>query len=156
MLRAKRPQGGSRTIWLALALVLLGSPLASSPASACSNLVHNVPASAIQALSRGFNLDGWFNQNESPPPSIELLRELRKAGMSHVRLPVPAERVMPRFASKTQRDARLHEIDRALSELLSLGYHVSLDLHPGEQSNRLHQQDPEASLQQNNDNWPRL
>jgi endoglucanase len=76
--------------------------------------------------------------------------------MSHVRLPVPAERVMPRFASKAQRDARLHEIDRALSELLSLGYHVSLDLHPGDQFNRLHQQDAEASLQEMKDTWTDL
>jgi endoglucanase len=134
----------------------LGAPLAFSPASACSHLVHNVPASAIEALSRGFNLDGWFNEKESAPPSIELLRELRKAGMSHIRLPVPAERIMPRFASMADRDAQLLEIDHALSELLSLGYHVSLDLHPGDQFNRLHQQDPEASLQEMKDTWTGL
>jgi endoglucanase len=156
MLRAKRLQGTSRAIRLTIALVLLGSPLAFSPASACSHLVHNVPASVIGALSRGFNLDGWFNEKQSAPPSIELLRELRKAGMSHVRLPVPAERVMPRFASKADRDARLREIDRALSELLSLGYHVSLDLHPGDQFNQLHQQDPEASLQEMKETWTDL
>jgi endoglucanase len=156
MLRAKRLQGTPRATWLTIALVLLGSPLASSPASACSNLVHNVPASAIEALSRGFNLDGWFNEKEWAPPSIELLRELRKAGMSHVRLPVPAERIMPRFASKAERDARLREIDHALSELLSLGYHVSLDLHPGDQFNTLHQQDPEASLQEMKNTWTDL
>ena len=156
MLRAKRPQDTRTAIWLTIALVLLGSPLALDPVSACPHLVHNVPAGAIQALSRGFNLDGWFNAKESAPPSIELLRELRRAGMSHVRLPVPAERVMPRFASKAERDARLQEIDRAVSELLSLGYHVSLDLHPGDQFNRLHQQDPEASLQEMKDTWTDL
>ncbi len=145
-----------KAIRLAFALVLLGSPLASNPASACSNLVHNVPANVIQALSRGFNLDGWFNEKELAPRSIELLRELRKAGMSHVRLPVPAERVMPRFASKADRDARLQEIDLAVSELLSLGYHVSLDLHPGDQFNRLHRQEPEASLQEMKDAWTGL
>jgi endoglucanase len=156
MLSAKRLQGTPRAIWLTIALVLLGSALALNPVSACSHLIHNVPANVIEALSRGFNLDGWFNEKESAPPSIELLRELRKAGMSHVRLPVPAERVMPRFASKAERDALLHEIDRALSELLSLGYHVSLDLHPGDQFNRLHQQDPEASLQEMKDTWTDL
>jgi len=115
-----------------------------------------VPPNVIEALSRGFNLDGWFNEKEPAPPSIELLRELRKTGMSHVRLPVPAERVMPRFASKAERDERLHEIDHALSELISLGYHVSLDLHPGSQFNRLHRQDPEASLQEMKDTWTGL
>src|ERR1700745_1311982 len=123
MLRTKRSQGMLKAISLAFALVLLGSPRASSAASACSHLVHNVPASVIKPLSRGFNLDGWFNEKEPAPPSIELLRDLRKAGMSHVRLPVPADRVMPRFASKAERDERLHEIDLAVSELLSLGYH---------------------------------
>src|SRR5947209_13907422 len=156
MLRAKRLRGTPRAIWLTIALVLLGSPLAFNPASACSHLVHNVPATVIEALSRGFNLDGWFNEKESAPPSIELLRELRKAGMSHVRLPVPAERVMPRFASKADRDARLREVDRALSELLFLGYHVSLDLHPGDQFNRLHRQEPEASLQEMKEAWTGL
>jgi endoglucanase len=156
MLSAKRRQGVPKAIWLTFALVLLGSPLAPDPVSACSQLVHDVPASVIQALSRGFNLDGWFNERDSAPPSIELLRELRKAGMSHVRLPVPAERVMPRYASKAERDERLHQIDLAVSELLSLGYHVSLDLHPGDRFNRLHQQDPEASLQEMKDGWTGL
>jgi endoglucanase len=134
----------------------LGTPLASNPVSACSNLVHSVPANTIEALSRGFNLDGWFNEKEATPPSIELLGELRKAGMSHVRLPVPAERIMPRFASKADRDRRLREIDRAVSELISLGYHVSLDLHPGDQFNRLHRENPEASLQEIKDSWADL
>jgi endoglucanase len=142
--------------WLAFALAILGSPLTPNPVSACSQLIHNVPASVVEALSRGFNLDGWFNEKESAPPSIELLRQLRTAGMSHVRLPVPAERVMPRFASKADREERLREIDHALSELISLGYHVSLDLHPGDQFNRLHRQDRDASMQEMKDSWTDL
>jgi endoglucanase len=145
-----------KAIWLAFALAILGSLLTSNTVSACLHLVHSVPPNVIEALSRGFNLDGWFNETEPAPPSIELLRELRKAGMSHIRLPVPAERVMPRFASKAERDERLHEIDHALSELLFLGYYVSLDLHPGNQFSRLHQQDPEASLQEMKDTWTGL
>jgi endoglucanase len=156
MLRAKRSQGMPKAIWLAFALAILGSLLTSNTVSACLHLVHSVPPNVIEALSRGFNLDGWFNETEPAPPSIELLRELRKAGMSHIRLPVPAERVMPRFASKAERDERLHEIDHALSELIFLGYYVSLDLHPGNQFSRLHQQDPEASLQEMKDTWTGL
>lgn len=156
MLRAKRSQGMPKAIWLAFALAILGSLLTSNTVSACLHLVHSVPPNVIEALSRGFNLDGWFNETEPAPPSIELLRELRKAGMSHIRLPVPAERVMPRFASKAERDELLHEIDHALSELLFLGYYVSLDLHPGNQFSRLHQQDPEASLQEMKDTWTGL
>jgi endoglucanase len=145
-----------KAIWLAFALAILGSLLTSNTVSACLHLVHSVPPNVIEALSRGFNLDGWFNETEPAPPSIELLRELRKAGMSHIRLPVPAERVMPRFASKAERDELLHEIDHALSELLFLGYYVSLDLHPGNQFSRLHQQDPEASLLEMKDTWTGL
>ena len=156
MLRAKRSQGMPKAIWLAFALAILGSLLTSNTVSACLHLVHSVPPNVIEALSRGFNLDGWFNETEPAPPSIELLRELRKAGMSHIRLPVPAERVMPRFASKAERDERLHEIDHALSELIFLGYYVSLDLHPGNQFSRLHQQDPEASLQEMKETWTGL
>jgi endoglucanase len=156
MLRAKRSQGMPKAIWLAFALAILGSLLTANTVSACLHLVHSVPTNVIEALSRGFNLDGWFNETELAPPSIELLRELRKAGMSHIRLPVPAERVMPRFASKAERDERLHEIDHALSELIFLGYYVSLDLHPGNQFSRLHQQDPEASLQEMKDTWTGL
>jgi endoglucanase len=141
---------------LAIATAISISILPPAPANACASLTHTVPPDRIGALSRGFNADGWINGSKSTPPTAGLLRQLRKAGMTHVRLPVPAEHIMPRFAAKGERDDRLHAIDRALTELVSLGYYISVDLHPGDQFNRLHRQDPVASMQEMKDAWTGL
>jgi endoglucanase len=130
--------------------------LLSNHANACPYLTHAVPADRIAALSRGFNADGWINGPRPAPPSDGLLRELRKAGMTHVRLPVPAESVMPGFASKAEQDDRLYAVDRALTQLTALGYYVSIDLHPGDRFNRLHREEPAASRQQMKDAWTSL
>jgi endoglucanase len=156
MVNAPRGRTRPKARWIAWAIAVLGSPLIADPGRACPQLSHNVPANVIQALSRGVNLDGWISTKGSTAPSTALLRELRNAGMTHIRLPVPAERVMRRFASGAERDEQLRLIDRALRELTSLGYHVSLDLHPGDRFNRLHREEPEASLQELKDAWADL
>lgn len=122
-------------------------------ANDCVPLPHTVALDRLAALSRGFNADGWIN---GAPPGRELLQQLRRAGMSHVRLPVPAERVMARFASKAERDATLHVLDKALKQLTSLGYSTSVDLHPGERFNRLHKEDPNAALREMQEAWSGL
>jgi endoglucanase len=156
MVNARQGRSRPKARWIAWAIAVLGSPLIADPGRACPQLSHSVPANVIQALSRGFNLDGWINTKGSTAPSTALLRELRNAGMTHIRLPVPAERVMSRFASKADRDEQLREIDHALRELTSLGYHVSLDLHPGDRFARLHREEPETSLQEMKDAWTDL
>ena len=128
----------------------------ASHASGCASLTHTVPADRIAALSRGFNADGWFNGPRSTPPSVALLRELRNAGMTHVRLPVPAERLMRRFASGTERDDLLRDVGHAIGLLGALGYSVSIDLHPGERFNKLHRDDASASMQQLERAWADL
>ncbi|MCK1744197.1 cellulase family glycosylhydrolase [Bradyrhizobium sp. 139] len=125
-------------------------------ADTCVALPQTVAPERLAALSRGFNADGWINGQASTPPSRELLQQLRKAGMSHVRLPVPAERVMLRFASQAERDQTLRALDKALKQLISLGYAISVDLHPGERFNRLHKDDPDASLREMEDAWSSL
>jgi endoglucanase len=122
-------------------------------ADSCVPLPRTVAPARLDALSRGFNADGWIN---GEVPSRELLQQLRRAGISHVRLPVPAERVMPRFASKTERDATLGVLDKALKQLTALGYATSVDLHPGERFNRLHKEDPDAALQEMQQAWSGL
>lgn len=123
---------------------------------ACPYLNHTVPADRIAALSRGFNADGWINGPQPAPPADGLLQELRKAGMTHVRLPIPAEPVMQRFTSKPERDDRLRALDRALTKLTSLGYYVSVDLHPGDRFNRLHREEPAASMQEMKNAWTEI
>lgn len=124
-------------------------------AGACPLLTHDVPAPRIDALARGFNADGWINGKASPPP-LALLRQLRKDGMTHVRLPVPAERIMPRFGTDTDRSAILHALDDAIATLVSLGYSVSVDLHPGDPFNRLHREEPIAAMEAMKDAWREL
>ncbi|HEY0850728.1 MAG TPA: cellulase family glycosylhydrolase [Bradyrhizobium sp.] len=138
---------------LALAASLLG--LWPVSAHACQALLAGVAPDRIAALSRGFNADGWINGAQLPPPR-PLLAALRKAGMSHVRLPVPAEHIMQRFAAPAEREARLRAIDAALKTLLGLGYAVSIDLHPGERFNALHREDAMASMQAMQDAWAAL
>jgi endoglucanase len=138
---------------LAIAAALIGGW--QGPAAACPALQPGVPPARLAALARGFNADGWIN-GAQPPPPLALLASLRKAGMSHVRLPVPAEQVMQRFASAPERAARLGMVDAALKTLLGLGYAVSVDLHPGEKFNALHKADAAASMQAMQDAWSAL
>ena len=125
-------------------------------ANACAALSHTVAPQRIAGLSRGFNADGWLNGARSTPPAAALLRELRKAGMTHVRLPVPAERFMRRFASGAEREELLRELGRALQELISIGYSISVDLHPGNRFNRLHRADAGASMEEMKSAWTDL
>jgi endoglucanase len=145
---------GWRGRLLASAMLLLsissGAPVLAGD---CVPVPQTVAPNRLAALSRGFNADGWIN---GAAPSPGLLQQLRRAGMSHVRLPVPAERVMPRFAAKAERDETLRVLDKALKQLSALGYATSVDLHPGERFNRLHKEDPDAALREMQDAWSGL
>ncbi|MBR0989216.1 cellulase family glycosylhydrolase [Bradyrhizobium japonicum] len=138
---------------LAAATLLSISFGPSAFADTCVPVPQTVAPVRLAALSRGFNADGWIN---GEVPGRELLQQLRLAGMSHVRLPVPAERVMPRFASPVERDGTLAVLDKALKQLTALGYAISVDLHPGERFNRLHKEDPEAALREMQEAWRSL
>lgn len=141
-----------------LALAILGaiSIAGSHPAVACDDLTGSVPSETIEAVSRGFNLSGWLEGAGSAPPDPAVLRSLRKAGMTHIRLPVSAERLMKRFASDDEIKAKLQAVDQALNLLLSIGYRVSVDLHPGARFPELHRHDPEAAMMSLQEAWARL
>jgi endoglucanase len=141
---------------LVIAVCASVSLLPASRANACAALSHTVPADRIAALSRGFNADGWLNGGKSTPPSASLLRELRRAGMTHVRLPVPAEGLMRPFASSAEREDLLLELGRALRTLITLGYSISVDLHPGDRFNELHRDQPAASMEAMKSAWADL
>jgi endoglucanase len=131
------------------------SILLSVGARACPALIEGVPPDRLKALSQGVNADGWIaDPRSAPPPS--LLRELRKAGLTHIRLPVPADFVMPRFAAKAEIDDRLRTVDTALKTLLALGYSVSIDLHSGERFNPLHKDDPAGAMTEMKSAWTEL
>ena len=151
----RKNAGGPKARRLASVFAASLVTLLSNHAGACPSLAHTVPAERIAALSRGFNADGWISGPRSAPPA-GLLRELRQAGMTHVRLPVPAEYLMPQFASNAEREERLRAVDLALKQLTSLGYSVAVDLHPGDRFNRLHRQEPVASMQEMKSAWTGL
>ncbi|UFX46717.1 glycoside hydrolase family 5 protein [Bradyrhizobium sp. 41S5] len=134
------------------AIIAAASILMSVAARACPALVEGVPADRIKALSRGVNADGWIVDPRSAP-SRGLLLELRKAGLAHIRLPVPADFVMPRFATKAEIDSRLQAVDAALKTLLALGYAVSIDLHSGQHFNALHKDDPPGAMAEMKSAW---
>ncbi|MGY4476471.1 glycoside hydrolase family 5 protein [Bradyrhizobium sp. USDA 3364] len=136
-------------------IVATASVLLSVAARACPALIEGVPADRLEALSRGVNADGWIAFPKSAPPR-SLLLELRKAGLTHIRLPVPADFVMPRFASKAEIDSRLQTVDAALKTLLGLGYVVSVDLHSGERFNPLHKDDPPSAMIEMKSAWTGL
>lgn len=138
-----------------LVITAAAAILLSATARACPPLIEGVPADRIKALSRGVNADGWIADPKSAPPR-SLLLELRKVGLTHIRLPVAADFVMPRFAVKADRDRRLHTVDTALKSLLALGYSVSVDLHSGERFNALHKDDPLAAMAEMKDAWSGL
>ena len=148
----------SRRYGRRLALAFFGaiSIAGSHPAVACDDLTGSVPSGTIEAVSRGFNLAGWLEGPGSDPPDPAVLRSLRKAGMTHIRLPVSAERLMKRFASNDEITARLRDVDQALTVLLSLGYRVSVDLHPGGRFSELHRNSPEASMSSLQEAWALL
>ena len=139
----------------AILLAVLGASAAMmpNPAGACDAVTTGVPSKTIKALARGFNLDGWVAGPRPTAPDTTVLRELHQAGMTHIRLPVPAERLMHRYTSESDIKAELRAVSLAVRTLLRLGYHVSLDLHPGERFSRLHRDDPKASMQSLKEAW---
>jgi endoglucanase len=141
--------------WAALALL---GPMAAAayPAAACDYFSDEVPAETIKALSRGFNLAGWMDGPQSIPPDIAALHTLRKAGMTHIRLPVPAERLMRQFTSDGDISDELRAVDSALTTLLSVGYHVSVDLHPDQRFSALHRDDAKTAMEALREAWDRL
>jgi endoglucanase len=139
-------------------LAVLGVIVDAAPPAmaACPDLTHAVPPETIKALSHGFNLAGWIDGPRSVPPDAAVLRNLHKAGMTHVRLPVFAEGLMSRFTSASDLNDQLRAVDQAVTLLLSIGYRVSVDLHPGERFSSLHRNDAEAAMRSLQEAWSHL
>jgi endoglucanase len=143
-------------LWLTATMVVSGPTSKARAAASCVDPAPGVPADTLKALSRGVNLAGWTDGPGAPAPGGALLRALRKAGMTHVRLPVPAEKLMRRFASEPDVKQQLLAVDKALNQLTMLGYRVSVDLHPGDEFNVLHRDNAEQSMSAMRDAWSRL
>jgi endoglucanase len=115
--------------------------------SACGFLAKSsVPASRISALTRGFNLPGWLDGQETRRPDMQTLGTLHQRGFTHVRLPVTPERLLPAFSTSSDIARDRAELNSAIKQLISIGFAVSLDLHPGARLGRLHVAEPERAF----------
>ena len=140
----------------ALLAALIATPASSQVGESCPPLTHRVPAETIAALAKGFNLAGWTDDPDMIAKVSKTLRDLRKSGMTHIRLPVPAENVMSIYSSAVDRGAQLAALDRALKDLTTMGFVVSVDVHPGDAFNQMHKKAPEVAMGQLQDAWRAL
>jgi endoglucanase len=124
--------------------------------SRCSGPTSGVPEQTIAALARGINVSNWTENARLQGPRPELLRIVRSAGFTHIRLPVAGDLVMHAFSPQVTVERQLAGVDAALTELIGLGFHVSVDLHPGEGFGRLHRDDPKSSMAAMIDAWSGL
>lgn len=137
-------------------LMALLAPTPSAALASCVAIAPGVPATRLQALARGFNLAGQLDDPAAPLMHPDILRALRERGMSHIRLPVPAEKMMRRFGSEAGIARDLREVERIAKEIIALGYHVSIDLHPGEAFQALHREDAAGAMAALEDAWASL
>ena len=129
-------------------------PLIAGAAILAPPLAHaSVETRRTAALARGFNLPDLVPDTRSQAVDPQILRALHGRGMTHVRLPVHAEHVLPRFAGPATLAAATDDLARALNLLLGIGFAVTVDLHPGDQFARLYKTDPEAGLRAFLDGW---
>lgn len=100
-------------------------------------------AADVGLLARGFNAPGWI---EAGLPDRGALASLRAAGLTHVRLPVPLERLSGAFSDRAVVASTCIATRAAVRSLLEGGYAVSVDLHPDGGFNDLHLSRPNEGL----------
>jgi endoglucanase len=125
----------------------------------------SAPARALEAtrkgatpavLRRGFNLPDQVPLRVDQEPDISTLKTLYRMGMTHIRLPVATEFILPTFSGPATISSAMDDLSRALDELLSLGYCVSVDMHPGADFQNLYRRNAKAAQGALLANWPTL
>jgi endoglucanase len=128
-----------RTICLS-ALAVASSATADEATATAASCVTLHPE-----LARGFSLTGWFDEPTERAPDPVQLKKLRDRGFTHVRLPIAAESVMTRFTATKVITAKKRAIGAALDTLTGLGFAVVVDLHGGDQLQKLFGSNPGAA-----------
>lgn len=93
----------------------------------------------LATMRKGVNLPGWDRPDVSGRPSLDQLRALRAEGFTHIRLPLDNGPF-----DGNQATAYVDSVYEQVILLLSLGYTVSLDLHPDETVGQRFEQSPAA------------
>lgn len=153
MSRLLRPVRCARAAAVAAALAVL---VPASALARCVDTGRSVPAVRLESLARGFNLAGQLDGTPTALLHEDVLRELRKRGMRHVRLPVPAETVMSAFSGKDVIERQLAALWTYVGQLIDMGYAVSIDLHPGDRFQALHRDKPGEAIAALHDAWRTL
>lgn len=164
-IRERRPLMKLVILLLSAALTGIPSPApaedkataAVAAASSCNNEDQTgVPVARLRALARGFSLPGWTDRWPPRAPDERMLAQLRTMGLTHVRLPLLLERLSPAFSGPAVIAQSLQQTDHAVEILLQLGYAVTLDMHPAERFQELHQAEPDQGLAILAEVWQRL
>lgn len=104
-------------------------------------------------LARGVNIPDLVPMRATQAPDPRTLQHLRIRGMTHVRLPVHAERVLPHFSNSATIARTLDDLDHALDSLLALGFAISVDMHPSTGLTQLYRHDPHAGFEALTAGW---
>lgn len=133
------------------ALVAAGA-LALAPARAREERKGAIP----EMLRKGFNLPDQAPQRAGEIPDKATLRTLYRLGMTHVRLPVTTEFLLPSFSGPATISSAMDDLSQALDLLLGIGFCVSVDMHPGADFQALYGRDVKAAHGALLANWPVL
>src|SRR5687767_4647646 len=106
----------------ALAAGLIVALGAQAAHAACVDTSDSIPLTRLHALRRGFNLAGQLDSANAPLMHQDVLRSLRDRGLRHVRLPVPAEKIMSRFSGEATITGQLRDVERITKELIAIGF----------------------------------
>ncbi|WP_406857283.1 cellulase family glycosylhydrolase [Alsobacter sp. KACC 23698] len=160
----RRGSAGLRIAAIASALLTCGphgAAMAQTAAppqggEACSGQLGGVPSDRLRSLSKGFSLPGLTDRLTVKPPSMVTLRSLREAGLTHIRLPLTLELLSDAFSPKEVQERALKQIDHAVDMLTGMDFAVSLDMHPEDRFQKLHEDNPAKALAVLKDVWGRL
>ena len=111
---------------------------------------------AIKSTKRGVNLPDWDRIDAGSGTRSAALKQLARAGFSHVRLPVDDSKLHSYGGVRVDATAYLDALTGEIAELNAIGFAVSVDLHPGEALHLLYQSDPDAALRIAEDVWADL
>jgi endoglucanase len=138
------------------AIIMLSALIRCPAFAACISTGTTLAPERGNVLEKGFNFTGWMENPNAATPDTDVLGTLKKAGFTHIRLPVNGSLLMPSFASEQTRQTMLERLDATLSVLVTMGYAVSLDMHPDARFANLHQTQPATALSQLKNTWAML
>lgn len=108
------------------------------------------------ALARGINVPGVDGRGNWRKAPAAVLDDLAARGLTHVRLPVKAEALMPAFAGPAAINATVADVAAALDAHLARVEAVVVDLHGGGPLGDLTARDPAAATDAVSAAWERL